>query len=68
MPVHGRPDDVSRAAVDRARRWYRALLRILPRRFRERHGADMEELFLESMRSAGSRRRAARGWHWQCWM
>lgn len=50
------------ADVDRSRRAYRVLLRVLPDGFRAPHGADMEELFLESLSGAGSRIGAARVW------
>lgn len=67
--------------VARAPRAYRVLLHLFPRGFRERHGADMEELFVESLHGAGSRARAARVWaaagadlllrapieHWRGW-
>jgi predicted permease len=49
---------------DRAAAVYRALLALAPRRLRERHAADMEALFLESLDEARRRGRlaAARVW------
>jgi predicted permease len=38
--------------TDAARRWYRRLLRLAPPRLRARHGAEMEEVFLQARREA----------------
>lgn len=51
-----------RDRADRALRAYRFMLRLLPRGFRERNGAEMEALLLESLRGACSRAGVVRVW------
>jgi predicted permease len=43
----------------KTRRAYRTLLKLLPARLREKHRADMEELFLDRLAAARARSRAA---------
>jgi predicted permease len=52
--------------ADRAHRLYRRLLRIAPRRLRERHAADMEAMFLEVYRETPPAR-VARLWTSIAW-
>jgi predicted permease len=47
---------------DRARRLYRLLLNIAPRRLRNRHGAAMEALFLERLNESGWAAWASAAW------
>jgi predicted permease len=49
---------------DAARRWYRRLLRLAPSRLRSRHGAEMEEVFLQARREAHGSGRLARAGVW----
>ena len=43
---------------------YRLLLRLAPRRLREKHGAEMEALFREQLAQAGGRGALAIGVAW----
>ena len=49
---------------DRAKRLYRRILVLAPRRLREEHGSDMAELFLLRWREARARGRGARATAW----
>lgn len=55
--------------TDAARRAYRLLLRLAPRRLRARHGAEMEEAFIEAWSTArgAGRASAARVWIAAVW-
>ncbi len=50
--------------ADRARRQYRRLLWLAPRRLRDRHGREMEEAFLETWRTARPHGPVAHGRAW----
>ena len=50
--------------LERSRRVYRALVRLVPGRLRARHACEMETLFLDTLREAYARGGNAVGWVW----